>query len=516
MLTPNELEAISMMLNKPMRELEMRIMEDIVRRIKINGEITRAADWQVTRLSQLGMSRQEIQTAIQEALGFTAEEMAELYRSAVESGYVRSEELYNAVGKELVPFAENYGLQQLISSVSEQTLGTLQNITQSLGFAVRQPDGSLKFEGLADYYQKTLDSAMLDIASGAFDYNTVLRRTVKEMTSSGLRSVDYATGWSNRADVAARRSVMTGISQLTAKINDDNARELDTDWFEVTLHSGARPSHQIWQGKWYTRRQLEEICGLGKVDGLCGANCYHDYYPVIPGISEPAYTKEELAEMNAAENVPVEYGGRTYTKYEAQQRQRRIETAMRAQRQEISLLQAGGADEDDIINARARYRAASHEYAQFSQAMGIPQQRERVTVDGLENVGVGKIKTDLTDRDYNDIIYMKGKMSDLDVRKWYLAHDKTIPDLIDKSLPVEEQARQACDLRNKFRTQARNLMADQEMRKELDITDPNKSFEELIASKMERKNMTRSEAVEDILKTATKTRKSVNKKLGLE
>ncbi|MBQ8298170.1 MAG: phage minor capsid protein [Ruminococcus sp.] len=407
MLTPNELEVISMMLNKPMRELEMRIMEDIVRRIKINGEITRAADWQITRLSQLGMSRQEIQDAIQEVLGFTPEEMQKLYRNAVESGYIRSEELYNAVGKELVPFAENYGLQQLISSVSEQTLGTLQNITQSLGFAVRQPGGSLKFEGLADYYQKTLDSAMLDIASGAFDYNTVLKRTVKEMTCSGLRSVDYASGWSNRADVAARRSVMIGISQLAAKVNEDNARELDTDWFEVTWHSGARPSHQVWQGKWYTRRQLEEICGLGKVDGLCGANCYHDYYPVIPGISEPTYTEEELAEMNAAENVPVEYGSRTYTKYEAQQRQRRLETTMRAQRQEIKLLQNGGADEDDIINARARYRAISHEYAQFSEAMGIPQQRERVTVDGLGNIGVGKYKKPLTNAAGKPIIKVK-------------------------------------------------------------------------------------------------------------
>lgn len=71
-------------------------------------------------------------------------------------------------------------------------------------------------------------------------------------------------------------------------------------------------------------------------------------------------------------------------------------------------------------------------------------------------------------------------------------------------------------MRNMFRTQARDLMADQEKRKELDITDPNHTFEELIDSKMKRKNMTREEAVVDILSTATKTRAFVNKKLGLE
>ncbi|MBQ7131160.1 MAG: hypothetical protein IJO29_01180 [Oscillospiraceae bacterium] len=44
--------------------------------------------------------------------------------------------------------------------------------------------------------------------------------------------------------------------------------------------------------------------------------------------------------------------------------------------------------------------------------------RERVTIDELGNIGVGKYKADLTLKDYDDILYMKGKMSDLDVRKW--------------------------------------------------------------------------------------------------
>ena len=49
----------------------------------------------------------------------------------------------------------------------------------------------------------------------------------------------------------------------------------------------------------------------------------------------------------------------------------------------MALLKEGGADEDDLINCRARYNATSHEYAQFSDAMGLSQQRERVYADGL-------------------------------------------------------------------------------------------------------------------------------------
>ncbi len=56
---------------------------------------------------------------------------------------------------------------------------------------------------------------------------------------------------------------------------------------------------------------------------------------------------------------------------------------LRAQRQEIKLLKEGGADEDSLIEARARYRKTSDEYARFSKAMELPQKRERVTVDGL-------------------------------------------------------------------------------------------------------------------------------------
>ena len=392
MLKPNEIEAVSMAFDKPMREMEIQVMQDIIRRIKINGEITRAADWQIHRLREFGIAQSDIEKAIKDNLNLSDSEIHDMYDKVVKSGYARDESLYKAVGKEIIPLKDNFGLQQLLTAVSMQTAGEIKNISQSLGFDVRQPTGKLKFKPIAEYYQSTLDNAIMGIASGVFDYNTVLKRVVSEMTNSGLRTVDYATGWSNRVDVAARRAVMTGISQLTAKVNEDNASKLDTDMYEVTWHSGARPSHQIWQGKWYTRKQLETVCGLGTVTGLCGANCYHDYYPVIPGVSEPTYTKEELAEMNRQENIPVEYNGKQYTKYEALQRQRRLETTMRAQRQQIKLLKEGGANEDDIINARCRYRGTSQEYTRFSKTMNLPQQRERVTVDGLGNIGVGKYR----------------------------------------------------------------------------------------------------------------------------
>lgn len=387
MFSSNEIEAIPLAIERQFRELENRVMQDIIRRIKKCGEITRTADWQMHRLYELGKSKKEIQQYIRNALKLSDNELNKIYEMVIESGYARDERLYKASGKDFIKFADNRPLQQLIVGISEQTKAEFKNLTQSLGFAVRKTDGKLKFSPIADYYQNTFDGAVLDITSGAFDYNTVLNRVVRDMTNSGLRTVDYASGWSNRVDVAARRAVMTRVNQITAKINNDNAALLDTEYFEVSWHSGARPSHQVWQGRVFTREQLETVCGLGTVTGLCGANCYHTYYPFIMGISERTYTDEQLEHMNAKENETIEYNGKRYTKYEALQKQRRLETTMRAQRQRIKLLKEGGADEKDIITARGRYMVTSSEYTRFSNAMNLPQQRERVTVDGFGNIG---------------------------------------------------------------------------------------------------------------------------------
>ncbi len=392
MFTSNEIETLSMSFDSMMRRLENEVMLDIIRRIAINGEITRAADWQINRLYELGKTKQTIDSAIKRALNLSENDIEKMFSDVIESGYARNEDIYKKAGVDFVPFDENETLQKYISAVALQTAEKMTNISQSLGFAVKNADGTLSFKPIAEFYQDTLDNAINGIANGVFDYNTALKKAVSEMVQSGLRSVDYASGWSNRVDVATRRAVMTGVAQLTGKVNEMSAKELGTDTFEVTWHSGARPSHQVWQGKWYTMDELVSQCGLGTVTGLNGANCYHDYYPVIPGISQPTYTEAELEEMNRKENTPVKYGNKEYTKYEALQRQRRLETTMRAQRQKIKLLKEGGADEEDIIAARARYRATSAEYTRFSKAMDLPQQRDRVTIDGLGNIGVGKWK----------------------------------------------------------------------------------------------------------------------------
>lgn len=374
-------EKLSRKIEKNFSDLEMRIMEDIVRRIKKTGEITSTADWQINRLRILGNSSEDIEKMIKEALDASYPQMFELYDKVIDWEYVRNKDVYEQINAEFIPFEENEELQQITDALIQQTDADLQNIMQSLGFYLDYGTGKPVLTPLSQVYQKYLDAACMDIVTGTFDYNTVLRRVVRQLTNSGLRQIDYASGRGNRVDVAARRAVMTGITQLTGKISDMNAEKLGTEYFEVAWHAGARPTHSVWQGKVWSKEQLVTVCGLGTVTGLEGVNCYHERYPFIPGISGRNWTDEWLDEQNRKENTPKEFKGKKYTLYDAKQRQRQMETAMRAQREKVQLLKYGVADRDVVVIEKAKYQGQLNEYAIFSKKMGLRQEQERIYYD---------------------------------------------------------------------------------------------------------------------------------------
>ena len=392
-------------------DLEVRILQDIVRRIKKTGEITSTADWQINRLKILGYSSEDIENALKDTLNASYPEMFELYDKVIDWEYVRNKDIYEQINAEYIPFEENEHLIQVTSAIKKQRLEDLENITRSLGFYLDY-GGRKVLTPLSQVYSGYLDNACMDIVTGAFDYNTVLRRVVTQLTNSGLRQIEYSSGYANRIEVAARRAVMTGLTQLSGKIAEYNAEKLGTEYFEVEWHAGARPTHTVWQGRVWSQQQLYDVCGLGTVTGLCGANCYHTYFPFVPGVSVRTYTDEWLDEQNRKESEPTEFRGKEYTLYEAKQRQRQMETAMRAQREKVQLLQKGGADPDDVMLARCKYQGQLDEYARFSKKMGLKQERERIYLDMKGRVAPGKISRKMVIKaSSTDNLFEKSKLS---------------------------------------------------------------------------------------------------------
>lgn len=387
-MTPEELEKLPKPLERTMTVLEMSIMSEIVERIKYSTQITPVTDWLLNRLNAIGASKARIKKLIGEAIKDADLNIDDIYKQAIRSDCIRHREIYEAVGKDYTPYEENKWLQQVVEAAKRQTqdsLRPMENLTRTTGFNIRMGNKTV-FTPMSEYLERNLDKAMLGITTGAKTYSQAIGDVIDEMTSSGVRVVEYASGKSDRIEVAARRAVMTGIAQMTDKVNEKNAEELETDYWEVDWHMGARNTgtgylnHQSWQGKVYSSDEMKTICGLGEMLGFAGINCYHIRFPFIPGVSKRKYTDEWLEEQNRRENEKKTYRGREYDTYAALQHQRRLERTIRKRKQDVQLLKGVGTDKEKLVEARSRLRAVNKEYVNFSDEMGLRQQRERLKI----------------------------------------------------------------------------------------------------------------------------------------
>lgn len=383
MLTPEYLQGLPDELAALTENLETQLIEDIARRVAKAGEITDTAAYQIMRLKEMGASTEYIKKLLADYTKQTEDAIERMIFDAAQTDSEFYQTVYARTGRSYVPYEYNDYLQQLAVAAINQTKGELRNLTQSMGFAVRGSDGRVTFKPAAKAYQSTMDKAQMLVSTGGMDYITAVRMAVNDLAASGLRFVDYDSGIRNHADVAARRAVLTGVSQMTGKIAEHNAAELGTDVVEVDAHAGARPDHAAWQGKWFSltgkdKRYplLSQATGYGTVTGLKGANCRHDFYPVIPGIDEPAYTEEELRNIDPP---PVKIGDKTYTYYEAEQRQREMERAIRKTKRQIIAAQASG-DTEQFTAKSVLLRRQREQYADFSKKAGLVARNERTQV----------------------------------------------------------------------------------------------------------------------------------------
>lgn len=388
-MTPEELEKLPKPLERTMTSLEISIMEEIVQRIKATAQITPVTDWLISRLTATGQSKSRIKKLIGDAIRDADLQIDRIYDKAARSNYIRDKSIYKKAGKDYKPYEKNEWLQQVVDAARRQTQNSIrpfENITQTSGFNVSVGGGKKVFTPLSEYLERSLDRAMMEISTGAKTYSQAINGVIDEMTSSGVRVIDYASGKSDRIEVAARRAIMTGVAQMTDRVNEKNGEALGTDHWEVDWHMGARNTgtgymnHQSWQGKVYSSEEMRTVCGLGEMLGFAGINCYHIRSPFIIGVSKRRYTDEWLKGQNRRENEKKTFRGREYDTYGALQYQRKLERTIRKQKQDIELLEKAGADKDSITAVKCRLQLTNKTYTEFSRQMDLRQQRERLRI----------------------------------------------------------------------------------------------------------------------------------------
>lgn len=382
---PEILDALPEELAELYRGLEDTLLTEICSRLKLRDELNEVTVQDIKALRAHGIDLKEIEKAIRKTTGISEQKLKKLLDNVV----ARNQAYYT----ELITLADVTRPDVLLSiedtwAIYEQTKQTMRNITRMMGFLV---DNGRTMLPPAKAYQWALDNSLMQVQSGAISYNQAISNAVKQLADSGLKTVDYESGHRDQVDVAARRAVMTGVSQVCAKYTEQSAEYLETPYFEVSAHSGARDkpgpspwsSHKAWQGKVYSVNKddiypnIYDVCGLGAVDGLEGANCRHRRFPWVEGVSERTYTDEQLAHID--DGLGCEYDGKKYTAYEATQMQRSIERQIRKQKRLRDAYKAAGLKDDETA-ANIKLRRLNAKYKEFSKAAGLPEQPERLKV----------------------------------------------------------------------------------------------------------------------------------------
>lgn len=400
---PEILDALPEELAELFRGLEITLLEEICSRLKLSGKLNEVTVQDIRALRSHGIDLTDIEKAIRETTGVSQKKLDQLLNDVVE----RNQAYYT----ELIDIADVTAPDRLVDvedtwAIYEQTKHTLTNLTQSMGFLVDNGRTMLK---PAKAYQWALDSAEMQIQSGAINYNQAITSAVKQLADSGLcvvydkagnpikNRVGYESGHKDQLDVAVRRAVMTGVNQLNQKYREQSMDYLETDLVETSAHLGARnidgpngwENHEKWQGRLFRWAQkpktstgeypdFEEACGYGDVTGIGGANCRHTWFPFIEGIMERTYTDEQLESMKA-ENHKFEFEGKEYDGYKATQKQREIERTIRKLKREQVAFKAAGLTEDEQA-VSTRIKRLTEKYKEFSKAAGLPEQKERMKV----------------------------------------------------------------------------------------------------------------------------------------
>lgn len=348
MLKPNYLLHISEGAENIAEQLHVEIVNRIVDRILTRidrGEdylMTATDKWQIEVLQDSGFLLEEIQQEIAKKTKLQEQEIKGAMEEAGVKALEYDDSIYRNAGLSPVPLMQSPHLIRIMQRNYEATLGEWNNFTRTTAEASQRT------------YINAMDKAYNLVTSGATSYTQAVKEVLQNAISDGV-IVYYPTGHKDTLETATLRAVRTGISQMSAQVQLARMKEMGVALAITSSHLGARPTHEIWQGQvfsvdWekmnlvYPMNDIPmpqnqntskypdfiESTRIGKVDGLCGANCRHNFSVYFEGQNNPFadFDSEENRKRNELEIRQRELERRIrHTKREVMNWQKAVESA---------------------------------------------------------------------------------------------------------------------------------------------------------------------------------------------
>ena len=208
---------------------------------------------------------------------------------------------------------------------------------------------------------------------------------MKAAAGDGLRVHYPNSGLTRRLDSAMRMNVLDGIRAINQDVMRQVGKEFGADGVEISAHRLCAEDHLPYQGTQMSNKEFNRLQTtlLDRPFGMW--NCRHTWHPILLGISQPAYTPEELADFKQYSWEEITIDGRTKTRYEWTQEQRRIESAIR---QEKNIAVAAKASGDMVARRECAYmiRELDKMYGKITDGADLLAKPERMRVEGFTAV----------------------------------------------------------------------------------------------------------------------------------
>lgn len=368
MLSERQLEALLDVFRKRMQGVTEDYLTRMGEHLRDIGQLTASDVNRLVELKRLNANMEQIKREIAKAARMSADDIEKLFKAVAESDLRFADKVY--ASDHNPDIKANPALERILKAQAKITKQELSNLSQTTL--------------LSDGYREAIDVAVQTVQGGVTDYSTAIRKAMKSAASEGLRVRYPNSGLTRRLDSAVRMNVLDGVRAVNQDIMRQVGKEFKADGIELSAHNLCAEDHLPYQGTQMSIKEFERLQNrLDRPFGLW--NCHHSWHYIILGVSKPAYSPEELDEFKHNSREEITIDGVTKTRYEWTQEQRKIETAIRYQKDIAVAAKASG---DKMTRRECQYNINNlwKRYDKVSEAAGLKEKPERTRVEGFSAV----------------------------------------------------------------------------------------------------------------------------------
>lgn len=341
-----------------------------------------------------GREIDKIMEDLEKASQLSRKDLEELLEIAAEENIEFANVYYEAKGMDKVSYKDSKQFQNIVKSVEKTTQGVFLNLSSTTAIKLLKDNGEGYLKGIREAYEDVIDRCVLAVATGQTNYQKAMYDTIKQLSSSGVKKIYYNNEgkqeYARRLDSSVRMNILDGVRQVNIGVQEQVGKEFGADGVEVSHHVNCAPDHIHIDGQQFSKKKFEKI-NNNLTRPVASMNCRHFVFSIVLGVSSPLYTKKQLEQDRKKNEKGFEYEGKKYTLYEGEQLQRKIELAVRQQK-DLQIIAKASNDKDTISKTQNNITQLTQKYKELSKISGLPTKMDRMRVVGYQRVNVNKLK----------------------------------------------------------------------------------------------------------------------------